>query len=37
MHEVKETTYLKDLWNEDEARELGTNGLALLRYRSNLL
>jgi rhamnose utilization protein RhaD (predicted bifunctional aldolase and dehydrogenase)/NAD(P)-dependent dehydrogenase (short-subunit alcohol dehydrogenase family) len=37
MHEIKETTYLKDLWNEDRARELGGNQLALLRYRSNLL
>jgi rhamnose utilization protein RhaD (predicted bifunctional aldolase and dehydrogenase)/NAD(P)-dependent dehydrogenase (short-subunit alcohol dehydrogenase family) len=37
MHEIKETTYLKDLWNEDRARELGSNQLALLRYRSNLL
>src|SRR5580658_3556843 len=37
MHEIKETTYLKDLWNEDRARELGGNPLALLRYRSNLL
>ena len=37
MHEIKETTYLKDLWNEDEACELGSNQLALLRYRSNLL
>lgn len=37
MPEIKETTYLKDLWNEDRARELGGNQLALLRYRSNLL
>jgi rhamnose utilization protein RhaD (predicted bifunctional aldolase and dehydrogenase)/NAD(P)-dependent dehydrogenase (short-subunit alcohol dehydrogenase family) len=37
MHEIKETSYLKDLWNEDRARELGPNQLALLRYRSNLL
>ncbi len=37
MHEIKETTYLKDLWNEDRAREMGSNQLALLRYRSNLL
>ena len=37
MHEIKETTHLKDLWNEDRARELGGNQLALLRYRSNLL
>ncbi len=37
MHEIEQTTYLKDLWNEDRARELGGNQLALLRYRSNLL
>ena len=37
MPEIKETTYLKDLWNEGRARELGENQLALLRYRSNLL
>src|SRR5258706_16383205 len=37
MPETKETTYLKDLWNEGEARKLGENQLALLRYRSNLL
>src|ERR1700739_3442247 len=37
MPEIKETTYLKDLWNEQHARELGANQLALLRYRSNLL
>src|SRR5499427_10458905 len=37
MPETKETTYLKDLWSEDEARELGGNQLGLLRYRSNLL
>lgn len=37
MHEIKETTYLKDLWNEDRAGELAGNQLALLRYRSNLL
>jgi len=37
MHEIKETAYLKDLWNEDRARELGGNQLGLLRYRSNLL
>ncbi len=37
MHEVKETTYLRDLWNEDQARALEGNQLALLRYRSNLL
>lgn len=37
MPEIKETTYLKDLWNEDKACVLGSNQLALLRYRSNLL
>jgi len=37
MPEIKETTFLKDLWNEQHARELGRNQLALLRYRSNLL
>ncbi|HKV79507.1 MAG TPA: bifunctional rhamnulose-1-phosphate aldolase/short-chain dehydrogenase [Candidatus Sulfotelmatobacter sp.] len=37
MPEIKETTYLKDLWNNQHARELGENQLALLRYRSNLL
>src|SRR4029077_19451897 len=37
MPEIKETTYLKDLWNEQQARELGDNQLARLRYRSNLL
>ena len=37
MPEIKETTYLKDLWNEEHARRLGGNQLALLRYRSNLL
>jgi rhamnulose-1-phosphate aldolase/alcohol dehydrogenase len=37
MPEIKETTYLKDLWNEQHARELGGDQLALLRYRSNLL
>ena len=37
MPEIKETTHLKDLWNEEHARQLGDNQLALLRYRSNLL
>jgi rhamnose utilization protein RhaD (predicted bifunctional aldolase and dehydrogenase)/NAD(P)-dependent dehydrogenase (short-subunit alcohol dehydrogenase family) len=37
MPEIKETTHLKDLWNEDHARQLGGSELALLRYRSNLL
>jgi rhamnose utilization protein RhaD (predicted bifunctional aldolase and dehydrogenase)/NAD(P)-dependent dehydrogenase (short-subunit alcohol dehydrogenase family) len=37
MPEIKETTHLKDLWNEGEAQKLAANPLALLRYRSNLL
>ena len=37
MPEIKQTIHLKDLWNEDHARALGGNQLALLRYRSNLL
>ena len=37
MPEIKETTHLKDLWNEAEAQKLTGNQLALLRYRSNLL
>ena len=37
MPEIKETTHLKDLWNEAEAEKLAGNQLALLRYRSNLL
>src|SRR5579859_4441166 len=37
MAEIKETTRLKDLWDEGKAGELAGNELALLRYRSNLL
>src|SRR5512141_2368328 len=37
MPETKATTHLKDLWNEEQARQLAGNQLALLRYRSNLL
>jgi rhamnose utilization protein RhaD (predicted bifunctional aldolase and dehydrogenase)/NAD(P)-dependent dehydrogenase (short-subunit alcohol dehydrogenase family) len=37
MPEIRETTHLKDLWNEEHARQLDGNELALLRYRSNLL
>jgi rhamnose utilization protein RhaD (predicted bifunctional aldolase and dehydrogenase)/NAD(P)-dependent dehydrogenase (short-subunit alcohol dehydrogenase family) len=37
MPEIKETTHLKDLWNETEAQKIAGNQLALLRYRSNLL
>jgi len=37
MPEIKETTHLKDLWNEAEAQKMAGDQLALLRYRSNLL
>jgi len=37
MPEIKETTRLKDLWNEAEAQKMAGNQLSLLRYRSNLL
>jgi rhamnose utilization protein RhaD (predicted bifunctional aldolase and dehydrogenase)/NAD(P)-dependent dehydrogenase (short-subunit alcohol dehydrogenase family) len=37
MPEIKETTHLKDLWNETEAQKMAGNQLDLLRYRSNLL
>jgi rhamnose utilization protein RhaD (predicted bifunctional aldolase and dehydrogenase)/NAD(P)-dependent dehydrogenase (short-subunit alcohol dehydrogenase family) len=37
MPEIKETSHLKDLWNETQAQTMGSNQLALLRYRSNLL
>ena len=37
MPEIKETTHLKDLWNEADAQKMSGNQLALLRYRSNLL
>ncbi len=37
MPEIKETTHLKDLWNEAETQKMAGNQLALLRYRSNLL
>jgi rhamnose utilization protein RhaD (predicted bifunctional aldolase and dehydrogenase)/NAD(P)-dependent dehydrogenase (short-subunit alcohol dehydrogenase family) len=37
MPGIKETTHLKDLWDEGRAHELRGNQLALLRYRSNLL
>jgi rhamnose utilization protein RhaD (predicted bifunctional aldolase and dehydrogenase)/NAD(P)-dependent dehydrogenase (short-subunit alcohol dehydrogenase family) len=37
MPEIKEIAHLKDLWSEEQARELAANPLALLRYRSNLL
>jgi rhamnose utilization protein RhaD (predicted bifunctional aldolase and dehydrogenase) len=34
---LRETVFLKNLWNEDEAAKLASNPLELLRYRSNLL
>ncbi|HEY1678388.1 MAG TPA: class II aldolase/adducin family protein, partial [Candidatus Sulfotelmatobacter sp.] len=37
MPEIKQTTYLKDLWSQEKAGQLAGDGLALLRYRSNLL
>src|SRR5437868_9516891 len=37
MPEIKETTHLRDLWNEEHARQMSGNELSLLRYRSNLL
>jgi rhamnose utilization protein RhaD (predicted bifunctional aldolase and dehydrogenase)/NAD(P)-dependent dehydrogenase (short-subunit alcohol dehydrogenase family) len=37
MPETIEITHLKDLWDEKTAATLGTDELALLRYRSNLL
>ena len=37
MPEIKETTHLKDLWNEAEGQKIAGDQLALLRYRSNLL
>ncbi len=37
MPEIKETTYLKDFWNETQAQSMAGHPLSLLRYRSNLL
>jgi rhamnose utilization protein RhaD (predicted bifunctional aldolase and dehydrogenase) len=37
MPETQEMLYLKDLWDEQKARSMESNQLALLRYRSNLL
>jgi rhamnose utilization protein RhaD (predicted bifunctional aldolase and dehydrogenase)/NAD(P)-dependent dehydrogenase (short-subunit alcohol dehydrogenase family) len=37
MPESKETSRLKNLWNEEQAQTLANNPLSLLRYRSNLL
>jgi rhamnose utilization protein RhaD (predicted bifunctional aldolase and dehydrogenase)/NAD(P)-dependent dehydrogenase (short-subunit alcohol dehydrogenase family) len=37
MPEIQEMLHLKDLWDEQKARSLGPDQLALLRYRSNLL
>jgi rhamnulose-1-phosphate aldolase/alcohol dehydrogenase len=37
MPEIREIAHLKDLWNDEGARELAADQLELLRYRSNLL
>jgi rhamnose utilization protein RhaD (predicted bifunctional aldolase and dehydrogenase)/NAD(P)-dependent dehydrogenase (short-subunit alcohol dehydrogenase family) len=37
MPEIQEMLHLKDLWDEQKARSLNNDQLALLRYRSNLL
>jgi rhamnose utilization protein RhaD (predicted bifunctional aldolase and dehydrogenase)/NAD(P)-dependent dehydrogenase (short-subunit alcohol dehydrogenase family) len=37
MPEIKETTHLKDLWNDAKAQAMASDQLAMLRYRSNLL
>jgi rhamnose utilization protein RhaD (predicted bifunctional aldolase and dehydrogenase)/NAD(P)-dependent dehydrogenase (short-subunit alcohol dehydrogenase family) len=37
MQETTATVHLKDLWNDEKAKELSGNQLSLLRYRSNLL
>src|SRR5438270_12647734 len=37
MPEIKETSRLKDLWNDEYAKKIASNQLAMLRYRSNLL
>src|SRR6202167_6870233 len=37
LHEIKETTHLKDLWDVTEAEKITGTQLALLRYRSYLL
>jgi len=37
LPEIKETSRLKDLWNEEHAKKLASNQIAMLRYRSNLL
>ena len=37
MPEIKQTSRLKDLWNEADAKKMASNQLAMLRYRSNLL
>lgn len=37
MPEIRESTYVKDLWEEGQAQQLAGDQLALLRYRSNLL
>ena len=37
MPQIRETSRLKDLWNEEHAKKMAANQLAMLRHRSNLL
>src|SRR5438552_17540175 len=37
MPQIRETSRLKELWNEEHAKKMAANQLAMLRYRSNLL
>lgn len=37
MPDVRETSRLKDLWNEEHANKMASHALGMLRYRSNLL
>lgn len=37
MPDVKETSRLKDLWNDEHAKKVASSQLSMLRYRSNLL
>ena len=37
MPELKETSRLKDLWDDERVRESTLGQLGVLRYRSNLL
>ena len=37
MPEIKETSRVKDLWNEEHMKKIASDQLGMLRYRSNLL